>query len=108
MIDKNMLLDKFSDTLWVQREKMQEYFEENDIEDFETIYNELVDIRKKVCDFLWSKTNYYTQLSPDKIITLSSQYLTEHCPWINEKGIKSINSHASWYCWHEGIMKTDK
>lgn len=107
MIDKNMLLDKFSYTLSVQRKKMQEYFEKNNLEDFETIYNELVDMREKVCSFLWSKTNYNLQLSPDEIVTLSNQHLTELYPWINELGLKSVKDHIMWYCWHEGISKTE-
>ncbi len=105
MIGKNIILNKFSSTFWIEKEKMQSYFKQKGYNDFESVYGELEEMRVRVFDFLLMKTEPNLQLSEHEIVELSVTFLKENYPWINKKGIKSVNNHILWMCWHEGLLK---
>lgn len=105
MIDKNVILNKFSTTYWIDKEKMQAYFQKKGYTHFESIYKEFEDMRRKVFDFLLFKTEPNLKLNDKEIADLSEHFLKENYPWINKKGIKSVNNHIYWMCWHEGLLK---
>lgn len=104
-MDKNEFLNEFSNTFCIEKDKMEKYFLKNNIEDFEKILFEFEGIRDKVFDFIWKFTEPNETLSPDKISDITNKYLSDNYSWINEKGIRSVESHILWMCWHEGIMK---
>ena len=105
MIDKNIILDKFSSTFSIAKGEMQNYFHENCYKDFKAIYKELADMRIRVFDFLLVKTQPNLQLTEHEIIASSEMFLRENYHWIDKKGIKSVNNHILWMCWHEGLLK---
>jgi len=107
MINKNELLNIFSNTFQIERQEMQDYFIKNSHDNFEIICKELEDMRVNLFDFIWKETEPNLTLTSTEIITLSEKYLQENYSWIDETGIKSVNSHILWICWHEGILKSE-
>ncbi|MGC4128112.1 MAG: hypothetical protein QM564_00835 [Bergeyella sp.] len=105
-MDKNELLDKFSNTFWIEKDKMQTHFSKNNLENFDETLVEFEEMRNKVFDFIWRFTEPNKTLSPDEISDITNKYLLKNYSWIDEKGIKSVQNHILWMCWHEGIMKT--
>jgi len=104
-MDKNELLDKFSNTFWIEKDKMKMHFSKNNLENFDKTFVEFEEMRNKVFDFIWKFTESNKTLSPDEISDITNKYLSENYSWIDKKGIKSVQNHILWMCWHEGIME---
>ena len=105
MFDKNELLNKFSDTFFLKKEEMHQYFKENNFNDFNSTYEEFKLMRKRTFDYLWEYTNPNIILKDKEIIHLTENFLKENYSWINDKGIASVNNHINWMCWQDGILK---
>lgn len=104
-MDKNEILREFSGTFFIEREKMNNFFEKNNLENFDEILNEFESMRAKAFDFLWNESESKINLTSKEIEDLSRTYLSNNYPWINDAGIKAVTNHLVWMCWHEGVMK---
>lgn len=104
-MDKNELLDKFSNTFWIEKDKMKMHFSKNNLENFDETLVEFEEMRNKVFDFIWKFTESNKTLSSNEISDITNKYLSENYSWIDKKGIKSVQNHILWMCWHEGIME---
>ncbi|MDO3426703.1 hypothetical protein QWT87_17620 [Chryseobacterium sp. APV1] len=102
-MDKNIILEKFSSTFFIEGEKMKNYFIINNLENFDEVLTEFEDMRKKAFDIIWEKSEH-TKLTSKEVENLSEKYLKENYPWINIKGIKAVNNYLIWLSWHEGII----
>ncbi|MCR5861569.1 hypothetical protein LRS05_05175 [Flavobacterium sp. J372] len=104
MIDKNKILALFSATTCIDKEKMQNYFNENSIENFEAVYAEFIGLRENLFGYLWKITEPNLQLTQKEIAEISTKFLKEKYLWINDEGIKSVLDYTFWICWHEGLL----
>lgn len=106
-MDKNKILKKFSSTLFIDKEKMRDYFKDNNLENFDETLKEFENMRTGVFNIIWNKSEH-SPCTAEEIQNLSEKYLKENHAWINEDGIKAVNSYLHWMCWHEGILKVNK
>lgn len=95
----------FSSTFFINGEKMKEYFETNNLENFDEILKEFEEMRIDTFNMIW-KESTHLQFTNKEVESLSKKYLKENYPWINDVGIKAVNNHLLWMCWHEGIIKS--
>lgn len=95
----------FSSTFFINGEKMKEYFETNNLENFDEILKEFEEMRIDTFNMIW-KESTHLQFTNKEVESLSKKYLKENYPWINDFGIKAVNNHLLWMCWHEGIIKS--
>ena len=106
-MDKNKILKDFSNTFFIEKEEMKSYFENNDLDSFDEILKEFEDMRKNTFNIIWDKSEHL-QFTAKEIENLSKKYLIENYSWIDNVGIKAVNNHLLWMCWHEGIIKNYK
>jgi Glu-tRNA(Gln) amidotransferase subunit E-like FAD-binding protein len=103
-LDKNKILKKFSSTFFIDEEKMKNYFQDNNLENFAETLKEFENMRNNTFNVIWNKSEY-SQFTNKEIENLSEKYLKENHAWIDEEGIKAVNNYLLWMCWHEGILK---
>jgi hypothetical protein len=104
MMDKNILLDKFSKIFKIDKENMSVYFSENKWDNFEEISSEFEEMRNEVYSFLWDASEKET-LSQDEIEQRSKEFLMNKYTWLNEVGFDALKNYIFWISWHDGIMK---
>jgi len=102
--DKNNLLYVFLSQLGIG-ELAKVYAEENGIDNYQDAINEFKLMQKNIFDYIWEITEPDKKLSQHEIETTCAVYCFEHYQWINEIGLKALNSWLLWLCWHEGILK---
>ncbi|SEW38574.1 hypothetical protein SAMN05421841_2482 [Chryseobacterium wanjuense] len=95
----------FSSTFFINGEKMKDYFETNNLENFDEILKEFEEMRIDTFNMI-RKESTHLQFTNKEVESLSKKYLKENYPWINDVGIKVVNNHLLWMCWHEGIIKS--
>ena len=77
------------------------------IKNYQECINEFKLIQENIFDYIWKITEPNKQLSAYEIEKICATYCFEHYQWINEIGLKALNSWLIWLCWHEGILAKD-
>ncbi|GAF05995.1 hypothetical protein [Saccharicrinis fermentans] len=108
MIDRNELLDQFSAPMGNSENKFIDYAKSNGIVDFKELILEFNTIQSMVYDYIYKFTEPDLQLTGDEIEVICHDFCENKIDWINDKGIKALNSWLIWMCWHEGILKKNE
>jgi len=105
MIDKNLLLEKFSKNFGLDTDGFIDYCIEKEIANPELLIAEFEAMRNQIYDKLWEITKPDLQLSSEEILKISKDYLASNYKWIDESGIKTVNNWLLYMCWHDGLLK---
>ncbi len=105
-MDKNLLLNEFSNQFGYREEHFLEFTETYGITNTESLIAEFKEIQEKVYDEIWEFTKPDKKLFQKEIKEISEKYLKKNWNWIDQNGMDAINRWLTWMCWHEGILKT--
>jgi hypothetical protein len=64
-------------------------------------------VQDKIFEEIWRRSEE-RPLTQDEMIAVTRQYVAEHEPWINEKGINGLLQWVAWMSWHEGCVEFPK
>nr|WP_321453186.1 hypothetical protein [uncultured Carboxylicivirga sp.] len=108
MIDKNELIDNYSESMGNRESGFIEYATKNGISEYRALIQEFKSIQNQVYDYIYKITEPNKQLTAQEIESISFEFCTSIIDWIDKKGVKAVNRWLIWMCWHEGILKKNE
>jgi hypothetical protein len=105
MFDKNAAIEAYSAPFGNKPDHLRDYCHETRFSgDVELLAKSIRQIQDAIFDEIWRRSE--TQpLMPEEMESVARDYLAEHEPWVNDRGVAGLLQWIAWMSWHEGCVR---